>query len=165
MKAQIASAQRVEATLATASIHALSNALEDKQKKITCLKERIQENRSRLASLEDLQKNYEGCQEGVRAIMLKKQQEASPNGIHGLVAEVIEAPEAYEKALTAVLGDRLQYVIVKGQQEGVEAIEYLKNEASGRGSFIPLLLSRKTHKELPLREAEVVAPMMNVISV
>jgi len=155
----------LEATLATASIHALSNALEDKQKKITCLKERIQENRSRLASLEDLQKNYEGCQEGVRAIMLKKQQEASPNGIHGLVAEVIEAPEAYEKALTAVLGDRLQYVIVKGQQEGVEAIEYLKNEASGRGSFIPLLLSRKTHKELPLREAEVVAPMMNVISV
>jgi chromosome segregation protein len=156
----------LEAKLATASIQALSDARNDKQKEITCLKERIQENRSRLASLEDLQKNYEGCQEGVRAIMLKKQQETSPNGIHGLVAEVIEAPEAYEKALTAVLGDRLQYVIVKGQQEGVEAIEYLKSEASGRGSFIPLLLSRKSHnKELPLREAEVLAPMMNVISV
>src|SRR5258707_165291 len=127
--------------------------------------EQLQENRSRLASLEDIQRNYEGCQEGVRAIMLKKQQAASPNGIYGLVAEVIEAPEHYEKALTAVLGDRLQYVIVKGHQDGVEAIEYLKHQASGRSSFIPLQLSRKTHKELPLGEAEVIAPMMDVISV
>ena len=155
----------LETSLAQASIQTLGNAREEKQKKIACLKERIQETRSRLLSLEDLQKNYEGCQEGVRAIMLKKQQESVPNGIHGLVAEVIEAPEAYEKALTAVLGERLQYVIVKGHQEGVAAIEYLKHEASGRGSFIPLALSRKTRKELPLGEAEVVAPMMNVVSV
>src|SRR5207249_4139069 len=79
--------------------------------------------------------------------------------------EVIEAPEPYEKALTAVLGDRLQYVIVKGQEEGVEAIEYLKREASGRGSFIPIQLSRKQHRPLPLGEAEVIAPLLEVISV
>jgi chromosome segregation protein len=154
-----------EAALATASIQSLNGAREDKEKKISCHKERLQETRSRLMSLEDIQKNYEGCQEGVRAIMRKKQQQSSPNGVYGLVAEVIEAPEVYEKALTAVLGDRLQYVIVKGQQEGVEAIEYLKNEASGRGSFIPLEMSRKPRKELPLGEAEVVAPIMDVISV
>jgi chromosome segregation protein len=155
----------LEAALATASIQSLNSAREEKEKKLACHKEQLQETRSRLASLEDIQKNYEGCQEGVRAIMRKKQQAASPNGVYGLVGEVIEAPEVYEKALTAVLGDRLQYVIVKGQQEGVEAIEYLKSEASGRGSFIPLEMSRKPRKELPLGEAEVVAPMMDVISV
>lgn len=155
----------LETTLAQASIQALGTAREKKQQQIGALKEQIQENRSRLLSLEDLQKNYEGCHEGVRAIMLKKQQEPSPNGVYGLVAEVIEAPQAYEKALTAVLGERLQYVIVKGHREGVEAIEFLKNEASGRGSFIPLGLSRKIYKELPLGEAEVVAPLMNVVSV
>ncbi|HEY6997964.1 MAG TPA: chromosome segregation protein SMC [Candidatus Binatia bacterium] len=155
----------LETTLAQASIQALGTAREEKQQQIGALKEQIQENRSRLLSLEDLQKNYEGCQEGVRAIMLKKQQEPSPNGVYGLVAEVIEAPQAYEKALTAVLGERLQYVIVKGHREGVAAIEFLKNEASGRGSFIPLGLSRKIYKELPLGEAEVVAPLMNVVSV
>jgi chromosome segregation protein len=154
-----------EAALATASIQSLNGAREDKEKKVSCLKEHLQETRSRLVSLEDIQKNYEGCQEGVRAIMRKKQQQSSLNGVYGLVAEVIEAPEVYEKALTAVLGERLQYVIVKGQQEGVEAIEYLKNEASGRGSFIPLEMSRKPRKELPLGEAEVVAPMLDVISV
>lgn len=153
-----------EAVQVIASIQALSRAKEEQERKIEALKGQLQESRSRLVSLEDLQKNYEGYQEGVRAIMLKKQQEA-PNGIYGLVAEVIEAPESYERALTAVLGDRLQYVIVKGHEEGVEAIEYLKREVSGRGSFIPVQLSRKNSCPLPVGEAEVVAPLLDMISV
>jgi chromosome segregation protein len=148
-----------------ALMQTLRRAKEEQDKKAQSLKEQIHENRSRLVSLEDLQKTYEGYQEGVRAIMLKRQHAAGPNGIYGLVAEVIEAPEPYEKALTAVLGDRLQYVIVKGQEEGVEAIEYLKREASGRGSFIPLQLSRRQHRPLPLGEAEVVTPLLKVVSV
>src|SRR6266481_664481 len=155
----------IETIETTALVQTLLKAKEELEKRTESLKEQIHESRSRLVSLEDLQKNYEGYQEGVRAIMLKRQREAVPNGIYGLVAEVIEAPEPYEKALTAVLGDRLQCVIVKGQEEGVEAIEYLKREASGRGSFIPLQLSRKQHRPLPLGEAEVIAPLLGVISV
>ncbi|MGE5303112.1 MAG: chromosome segregation protein SMC [Alphaproteobacteria bacterium] len=155
----------LETAQITASIQSLTKAKEEQESKAEALKEHIQETRSRLISLEDLQRNYEGYQDGVRAIMLKREQAAAPNGIYGLVAEVIEAPEPYEKALTAVLGDRLQYVIVQGQQEGVEAIEYLKKEASGRGSFIPRELSRKQHRPLPLGEAEVVAPLLEMISV
>jgi chromosome segregation protein len=147
-----------------ASNQALNKAKEEQQITVETLKEQMQETRSRLISFEDLQKNYEGYQAGVRAIMMKKQQEA-PNGIYGLVAEVIEAPETYERALTAVLGDRLQYVIVKGHEEGVEAIEYLKREAYGRGSFIPLELSRKNSRPLPLGEVEVIAPLLDMISV
>src|SRR5262245_3198081 len=155
----------IESAHVGAAIQALIKTKEEHDKRTTLLKEQVQENRSRLVSLEDLQKNYEGYQQGVRAIMLKKQREPAPNGIYGLVAEVIEAPENYEKALTAVLGDRLQYVIVKGHSEGVEAIEYLKSQASGRGSFIPRELSRKTSKDLPLGESEVVAPLMEMISI
>ncbi|HEY7166429.1 MAG TPA: chromosome segregation protein SMC [Candidatus Binatia bacterium] len=149
----------------SAILTTLQQAKEEQERKIEGLKERIQEHRSRLVSLEDLQRNYEGYQEGVRAIMLKKQQEATPNGIYGLVADVIEAPESYEKALIAVLGDRLQYVIVKGHEEGVEAIDYLKREASGRGSFIPLELSRKLTRSLPVGEPEVVGPLLQMISI
>jgi chromosome segregation protein len=155
----------LEAAQATATLQSLTKSREEQENKILALKEQIQDNRSRLLSFEELQKNYEGYQDGVRAIMLKKQREATPNGIHGLVAEVIEAPESYEKALTAVLGDRLQYVIVKSHQEGLEAIEFLKNQASGRGSFIPLEMSRKPENNLPLGEAEVVAPLMEMISI
>jgi chromosome segregation protein len=56
-------------------------------------------------------------------------------------------------------------VIVKSHQDGVEAIEYLKNQATGRSSFIPMESSRKPRKELPLGEAEVIAPILDVISV
>jgi chromosome segregation protein len=155
----------LESTLVTASIQTLSQARGEQQRRIDGLKAEIQEHRSRLLSLEDLQRNYEGYQEGVRAIMLKKQQAAAPNGIYGLVAEVIEAPETYEKALTAVLGDRLQYVIVKGHEEGVESIEFLKHQASGRGSFIPLQLRHRQEKALPLGEAEVIAPLLDMVSI
>jgi chromosome segregation protein len=155
----------IEAARVHVTVQSLSKAKEEQETRIAARKDRLQENRSRLLSLEDLQKNYEGYQEGVRAIMLKKQAGATPNGIFGLVAEVIEAPESYEKALTAVLGDRLQYVIVKGQEEGVEAVEYLKHQASGRGSFIPVQLSRIQSQLLPLGEAEVVGPLLDLISV
>ncbi|MGH7886771.1 MAG: chromosome segregation protein SMC, partial [Candidatus Binatia bacterium] len=157
--------RNLAASLLNASVQSLGQARDAQEKQITTLRARIHENQSRLVSLEDLQRNYEGYQEGVRAIMLKKQQAAAPNGIYGLVAEVIEAPEAYETALTAVLGDRLQYVIVKGHDEGVEAIEFLKSEASGRSSFIPREMTRKQHKALPLGEAEVIAPLIDMISV
>jgi chromosome segregation protein len=155
----------IEAAQVQATVQCLAKAKGEQESKIAAVKEQLQETRSRLLSLEDLQKSYEGYQEGVRAIMMKKQQAPAPNGIYGLVAEVIEAPETYEKALTAVLGDRLQYVIVKGQDEGVEAVEYLKHQASGRGSFIPVQLSRKQARPLPLGEAEVVGPLLDMISV
>lgn len=157
--------RQIEANEVFATIQKLGQSKAEQEKKADALKEQLQVNRSRLVSLEDLQKNYEGYQEGVRSIMLKRQQEPASNGIYGLVAEVIEAPEDYEKALTAVLGDRLQYVIVKGHEEGVEAIEYLKRESSGRGSFLPLGLSRKERRPLPLGEAEVLAPLLEMISV
>jgi chromosome segregation protein len=155
----------LESAQAHASVQSIGRAKQEQESRIAQLKEQLQEHRSRLWSLEDLQKNYEGYQEGVRAIMLKKQQAASSNGVHGLVAEVIEAQQAYEKALTAVLGDRLQYIIVKGQEEGVEAVEYLKQQAAGRGSFIPVQLSRKQSTALPLGEAEVIGPLLDLISV
>lgn len=90
---------------------------------------------SRLESLEQIQRNYEGFHRGVRAIMREEQH---PDGVLGVVADVIDIPERYERAVAAVLGERLQYVIVRGEQEGVGAVDLLRREASGRGSFIPL---------------------------
>jgi len=138
---------------------------EEREERVAALKGQLQEAQSRRVSLEALQKNYEGYQEGVRAIMLKRQKDAAFEGICGLVEEVIEAPEAFEKALTAVLGDRLQYIIVRGHEEGIEAIEYLKRDSSGRGSFIPLRLSRRARRSIPQTEPEVVAPLFEVVSV
>ncbi len=39
--------------------------------------------------------------------------------------------------MEAVLGDKLQYILVKNQFDGVKAIDYLKSGAFGRCSFVP----------------------------
>ncbi len=155
-----------ETTEAAGQIEEYSHRRAEQAKKREALKEQLQEARSQIASLEALTKNYEGVQEGVRAIMLKRQKESGFNGVYGLVGDVIDAPETFEKALTAVLGERLQYVIVRSHEEGIEAIEYLKRESSGRGSFIPRQLSRKEPQHpLPLSEPEIVGPLLERVSV
>ena len=161
---RVAAVERESAT-AAGRIEEYARLREVEEKKRDVLKDGLQETRSRIASLEALTKNYEGVQEGVRAIMRKRQSESAFDGVYGLVADVIDAPETFEKALTAVLGERLQYVIVRSHEEGMEAIEYLKHESSGRGSFIPRQLSRKEHHPLPLSEPESVAPLLEKVSV
>ncbi len=95
----------------------------------------VVQTRSRLASLEQIQSTYEGFHRGVRAIM---REEHSPDGVLGVVADVIDIPQQYERAVAAVLGERLQYVIVRGEEEGAEAVDRLRQDAMGRSSFIPL---------------------------
>lgn len=91
--------------------------------------------RSRLESLEQIQANYDGFHRGVRAIMRAEQH---ADGVLGVVADVIDIPQPYERAVAAVLGERLQYVIVRGEADAASAVDRLRQGASGRSSFIPL---------------------------
>lgn len=138
---------------------------DEQEEKLGELKLKHQETKSRISSLETLQKNYEGYQDGVRAIMLKRRENAALDGICGLVADVIESSETLEKALTAVLGERIQYIIVQSHDEGLEAIDYLKRESSGRGTFIPREFHKKQQRPLLVSEPEVVGPLLERVSV
>jgi chromosome segregation protein len=93
---------------------------------------------ARLSTLEEMERSFENVTQGARSIM----QKAGTNGIHGLMADVIDTNPGFERALEAVMGERLQYVIVESHAQGVEAIEYLKAHAGGRSSFIPVRDSR-----------------------
>ena len=130
------------------------------------VKEELHEARSILRSLETLQRNFEGYQEGVRAVMLKHESNGASDGVCGVVADFIEAPEEIEKALTAVLGERLQYVIVQGHEEGVEAVEYLKRESAGRGGFIPRRFERRNGAVPAMASGpDVIAPLLGLVEV
>jgi chromosome segregation protein len=94
---------------------------------------------SRLSSLQALVDNFEGYKVGVRTIMKARDQEPRLKGhVLGLVADVIQVNPAYEQALESVLADKLQYVIVESQDDGKEAVHYLKERAKGRSSFVPV---------------------------
>jgi chromosome segregation protein len=118
--------------------------------KLITLREELAEKRSRLASLVEIVRNYEGYGRGVRSLMVRAgHADARDRGIFGLVADVVSAPAEYENAVEAVLGERLQYVIVESHAQGVEAIDYLKTAAEGRASLIPLSRLRDDGGEGP----------------
>jgi chromosome segregation protein len=95
--------------------------------------------RSRHAALKKMDENYEWYKDGVRAIMRElNSQDSKETGIHGLIADVIEAEPSYEDAVEAALGETLQYVIVRDHEGGVAAIDYLRAQSAGRGGFIPI---------------------------
>ena len=119
---------------------------------IASLKDQNSGKSARLSSLEEFQEGYTWCSDGIKSLM-KARQEGSLNDFAadtflGLVADHIDVPMEYETAVEAVLGEKLQYVVVKNQEDGVRAIDYLKQSASGRGTFVPLGV-RNYHLPIP----------------
>ncbi|MDY6855627.1 MAG: chromosome segregation protein SMC [Thermodesulfobacteriota bacterium] len=148
-------------------VNRLKVTLEDKGKAMEGLKERMGENTARLNSLKELQRNLEGYQEGVRSILLKHDAEDQKNGgIFGVVADIVETESKYETALEAILGERLQYIIVKSQYEGVEAIAFLKSQSAGRSSFIPMIpiKEKQTHNDTSFTDNKFVE-LIDVVKV
>ncbi len=110
-------------------------------------REGLSDKRSRLTSLVELQRNYEGFDRGVRAVMVKAGEGHRSNGIFGLVADVVSAAPRFEKAIEAALGAALQHVVVESRAKGFELIDYLKSHTEGRSTFLPVD-ALPTHPEL-----------------
>ena len=102
------------------------------------LKEEYLSQSTLLKSLKELRSTFEGFQDGVRSLMNYSENGGRLNGLHKILADVLKTPAEYETAITTALGEKLQSVIVNSYDDSVEAITYLKESSSGRGSFIPL---------------------------
>ncbi len=109
------------------------------------LKDEYSRASAKLATLEEMDRNLEGIKGGPKAVLLK----GKNAGVYGLIADVIETNPGYEKAVEAVLGERLQYVLVESLKEGMEAIEFLKANSAGRGSFVPVKDARQALSPVP----------------
>ncbi len=103
------------------------------EERIAQIKEESGSKSTRLQSLAEFQEAYKWSNEGVKKVI---ETQDNPDKFYGIVADHITVPREYEAAVEAVLGDKLQYVVVKNQEEGVRAIDYLKNYQLGRGSFV-----------------------------
>ncbi len=133
-------------------------------KELKIREEELVMKRSRLKSLLDLERNFEGYEEGVRSILQKKKR-GDQQGVFGVVADFLETSPRYEMAVSAALGEKLEYVVVKGHEEGVEAINYLKTEAMGRSSFIPVEVRDRRAEEFPYQQDGVLGPLLDHVKV
>lgn len=93
--------------------------------------------RSRLESLETLEKNFEGYGEGVRFVM----GDTLGTALHGTLAQFIETDPLYEQALAAFLGEKLQYILCDTARDAEAIVSRLKQEARGRVALVPRALA------------------------
>lgn len=139
--------------------------------RMTELREEYSAKSSRLESLMEFAENYEGCNEGIRSLLSKSRTQDGDlpfrGSLLGLVADQIRVPKEFETAVEAALGEKLQYVLVRDQNDGIHAIDYLKSASLGRGSFAPLQLrSAVGHESYSQYEhLNGTLPLMNLIEV
>ncbi|GAX05487.1 chromosome segregation protein SMC [Secundilactobacillus pentosiphilus] len=94
-----------------------------------------QQAKARLKSLQELAQNYTGFYQGTKAVLKAKNQ---LTGIIGPVAELLDVPEEYTKAVEAAIGAQQQHVVVTDEAAGKAAIRYLTQNQLGRSTFLPL---------------------------
>lgn len=146
----------------------LSEQISQKRSEVEEYKDRLNEVASRLYGLEDLARNFEGFEEGVKNVMLwqkTKSQEITADGaVHFQpVSEVVEVPSEFEVAMEAALGSRLQMLLTREEDRAVAAVEFLKTQKSGRASFAMGAQSPSTRPELPSGDGSVLAVLKNVV--
>src|SRR6266545_658788 len=93
--------------------------------------------RSSFEALSELERAREGYGAGVRAVFAEDRRVALP-GVVGTVADLLEVPPGMERAIEAVLGERLQWVVVERFEHARAAVAYLRDHGLGSATFLPL---------------------------
>ncbi|MGH2625933.1 MAG: hypothetical protein ACRDHY_04700, partial [Anaerolineales bacterium] len=62
---------------------------------------------------------------------------AACKGVREAMAEWLNVPSRFERAVEAVLGERMRGWLVEGPSQGRQAVEFLKKNKLGRGMFLP----------------------------
>jgi chromosome segregation protein len=88
--------------------------------------------RSRMHALLEVQSKLEGVGQGVKALLA-----TGDGALLGLVADRVEAPRPLIPALAALLGSRLEDVVVVDVARGIELLGDLARRGAGRATIAP----------------------------
>lgn len=95
----------------------------------------LQQAKTRRETLENISESYVGYYQGVKSVLQAKKHLP---GIIGAVAELLDVPTKYAKAIETALGGQLQNVVTQDEQSAKNAIEYLTTKKLGKATFLPL---------------------------
>lgn len=87
--------------------------------------------------LSDMERNLEGFQNSVKAVM-KHAAAGSLRGVVGPVSELIQVEKEYATALEIALGAAMQHIVVEDEGVAKRAIRILVDAKAGRCTFLPL---------------------------
>ena len=112
---------------------ALAQADENEQKLLRA----IEAARQRIAMLKDLERNMDGFQSSVKAVM-KAAANRRLRGVTGPVSTILSVKPGYEVAIETALGCALQNIVVENETAAKAAMAFLRDERAGRATFLPL---------------------------
>lgn len=92
---------------------------------------------SRIRMLSEMEKLYEGYSKAVKLVM-NEAERGGIRGIHGPVAGLLHVPTQYAVAIEIALGGAMQNIVVDRDEDGKNAIQWLKRRDGGRATFLPL---------------------------
>ncbi len=121
------------------------------QEALALLRVSLAAKESALDSLLRLEREREGYGSGVRSLF-SGHGAAAVAGIIGTVADLLDVPAGLEAAVEAVLGDRLQWVIVDRFEQGRAALSYLEREGAGAATLLALETLRGSAAPPPLED-------------
>jgi chromosome segregation protein len=118
------------------AIERMKNQLQKKESALYEAYQLLQKATSRKEMLEEMEAEYSGFFQGVKAVLKARDQQLQ--GIHGAIAELVQVPKNYEVAIETALGGAMQHIVVETEHHARMAIQYLKQNQSGRATFLPL---------------------------
>ena len=110
-----------------------------RQQELTILQGKLAGATQRAQVLEELERQLAGLSVGVQELLAAAREHASQFGdeIHGMVADLIEAPVEVAPLVDAALGEAAQYIVISGNRL-VKRIESGDFSISGRVGFVRL---------------------------
>ena len=112
-------------------------ALDDADAAEQCLGRELDAARQRLSVLRELEKNMDGYQNSVKAVM-RAAGARRLRGIIGPVSAILKVEPGCEVAVETALGGALQNIVVENEAAAKAAIALLRNDNAGRATFLPL---------------------------
>ena len=92
---------------------------------------------SRIKMLAEMEKLYEGYSKAVKLVMGEAER-GGLRGVRGPVAGLLHVPDQYAVAIEIALGGAMQNLVTERDEDGKNAIGYLKRRDGGRCTFLPM---------------------------
>lgn len=94
----------------------------------------LQAAQSRFKLLNEMTREMEGYNQSVKRAM---QFGRRLQGVHGVLAELLEVPRDYETAMDMALGAAQQNIVTENEQVAKQLIDHLRMNKLGRATFLP----------------------------
>jgi len=115
---------------------------------LNTLESTFHQRQSQLQVLLEMESSYAWFSDAVRELMNARDENELKCNIRGAVAEILEVDANHRHAVEAVLGGRLQALVVDSVGDACAALEHLKRTGTGRSHFLPLSVTNETPKQV-----------------